>query len=136
MNCNICGKPLTDPVSLEFGIGPVCRLKLKIESAKNRTGNLFSPRASFSYSVRGNVICITDHDSGKSVTNDIHAVLDDLRADGIDLSAFQVVYCDTYRIWDEVVLVDGSFSTFRSLNERTLDAALAKLQEKGRARAA
>ena len=126
MNCNICGKPLTDPVSLDFGIGPVCRLNLKILESKNMTGNLFSPRADFSYTVQRGVVCITDHDNGKSVTNDIAAVLADIAGE-VNLSAHRVIYRDTLKIWDEVVLVGGKFSTFRSLNERELEAALDKL---------
>lgn len=129
MHCNICGKPLTDPVSIKFGIGPICRINLKIQAAKNRTGNLFNPRAEYSYVVRDGVVCITDHDNGKSVTNDIHAVLDDKSADGVDLKAHRVIYLDTYKIWDEVVVIDGRFSTFKSLNERTLEGALSKLRE-------
>jgi uncharacterized protein YbaR (Trm112 family) len=127
MNCTICGKPLTDPVSIDFGIGPVCRLTLKIAEAKNRTGSLFSPRAEFSYTIKQGVVCIVDHDNGKSVTNDIHAVLDDIAADGVDLGVHRVIYCDSHRIWDEVVLTSGRFSTFKSINERELGAALAKI---------
>jgi uncharacterized protein YbaR (Trm112 family) len=128
MNCNICGKPLTDPVSLDFGIGPVCRLKLKMQEAKNTTGNLFSPRAEYTYTVQRGVVCIVDHDNGKSVTNDIREVLRDIAGEGVELATHRVIYRDTHRIWDEVVLLNGQFSDFRSLNERELDAALAKLQ--------
>ena len=127
MNCNICGKPLTDPVSLDFGIGPVCRLRLKVQEAKNMTGNLFSPRADYTYSVQHGVVCIVDQDNGRSVTHDIRGVLQDIADEGVDLAKHRVIYRDTHKIWDEVVLVDSKFSDFRNLNERELEAALAKL---------
>ncbi|MEX3556325.1 MAG: DUF6011 domain-containing protein [Burkholderia gladioli] len=33
--CGVCGKPLTDPVSVHLGIGPVCRITLKFNEAKD-----------------------------------------------------------------------------------------------------
>lgn len=90
------------------------------------TGNLFNPRADYSYTVQRGVVCITDHDNGKSVTNDITAVLADIAGE-VNLNAHRVIYRDTLKIWDEVVLVGGKFSTFKSLNERELEAALDKL---------
>jgi hypothetical protein len=32
--CARCGKPLTNPISLEFGHGPICRQKLGISTRK------------------------------------------------------------------------------------------------------
>ena len=86
------------------------------------------PRSVYSRAVHGNVIAITDHDEGKSVTNDAENVIDDLARQGFDLSLYRVIYRDTRGIWDQM-LVDrtGHFAGFSSINERDLSAALAKL---------
>jgi hypothetical protein len=127
MKCSICGKRLTDPISIEHGIGPDCRLSLKLNQAKNMTRHLFNERSDYSYELRGHVVCIVDHDNGKSVTNDIREVLADLTRDGLDLSRHRVIYRDSLKIWDEVVLKGAMFHDFKSLNERELDAALQKV---------
>jgi hypothetical protein len=84
-------------------------------------------RAIYSRTIHANVIAIIDHDQGKSVTNDAENVIADLAA-SLDLSKYRVIYRDTRRIWDEL-LVDrtGQFAGFSSINERVLSAALAKL---------
>ena len=43
--CRCCGKALTDSLSVELGIGPVCRITAKTKEAKDMNGNLFSNRA-------------------------------------------------------------------------------------------
>jgi hypothetical protein len=54
-------------------------------------------------------------------------VIKDLAAT-FDLSKFRVIYKDTLGLWDEL-LVDstGRFAGFRSINERELADALARL---------
>lgn len=127
--CGICGKPLTDPVSVQFGVGPVCRINIKLREAKNMTESLFGPRAAFTYELRGNVVCIVDQDEGRSVTNDVENVLADIARDGVDLREYRVIYRDTLGIWDEIVLTKaGRYKTFKSLNARELGEALAKVQ--------
>jgi hypothetical protein len=85
-------------------------------------------RAVYSLAVHGNVIAITDHDGGRSVTNDAENVIADLARQGFDLSRHPVIYQDTRGIWDQL-LVDrtGRFAGFSCLNERDLGAALAKV---------
>jgi hypothetical protein len=83
-------------------------------------------RAIYSREVHGNVITIIDLDQGKSVTNDADNVIADLAA-SFDLSQYRVIYRDTRGIWDEMLVKDGAFADFRSINERELSAALAKL---------
>lgn len=85
------------------------------------------PRASFTYRSYGSVIAVTDQDDGRSVTNDADAVIAQL-AEKFDLSKFRVIYRDTRGIWDELQVRAGQFAGFRSINERELDAALAKVQ--------
>jgi hypothetical protein len=86
------------------------------------------PRSVYSRTLHGNVIAITDHDQGRSVTNDAENVIADLVAQGFDLSRYLVIYRDTRGIWDQL-LVDrtGHFAGFSSINERDLSAALAKV---------
>lgn len=85
------------------------------------------PRAKFSTSIHGHVIAIIDKDDGRSVTNDADAVIACL-ATNFDLAKFRVIYRDTRGIWDEMIVREGRFADFRSINERDLDTALAKVQ--------
>src|SRR5215831_5033297 len=86
--------------------------------------NLSMNRSSYSYQVVGQVIAIIDHNEGRSVTNDVRNVLDDLKQAGLDLCAHRLIYRDTLGTWDEL-LTDprGNFGGFRSINVQTLDAA-------------
>lgn len=86
------------------------------------------PRSVYSHTVHGNVIAIIDHDGGRSVTNDVDNVIDDLTQQGFDLLKYRIIYRDTRGIWDQL-LVDrtGHFAGFSSINERDLSAALARL---------
>lgn len=127
--CGICGKALSDPISVQFGVGPVCRVNLKLREARNMTESLFGPRADYSYELDGNIVCIVDHDHGRSVTNDVENILADLAADGVDLGSHRVIYRDTLGVWDEIVLKkDGGFKTFKSLNARKLGDAIEKVR--------
>jgi hypothetical protein len=85
-------------------------------------------RSVYSYRVFDRVIAVIDHDKGRSVTNDADNVIKDLAKKGFDLSQYRVIYKDTRGIWDQM-LVDrtGHFAGFKSINERDLPAALAKL---------
>ena len=89
---------------------------------------LTEPRSVYSHTVHGNVIAIIDHDGGRSVTNDVENVIDDLTRQGFDLSRYRVIYRATRGIWDQL-LIDrtGHFAGFCSINERDLSAALARL---------
>ena len=92
---------------------------------KSRMGE---PRSVYSHTVHANVIAIVDHDGGRSVTNDVDNVIDDLSQQGFDLLKYRIIYRDTRGIWDQL-LVDrtGHFAGFSSINERGLSAALARL---------
>jgi hypothetical protein len=84
------------------------------------------PRAKFSTSTHGHVIAVVDKDEGRSVTNDADAVIACL-ATNFDLSKYRVIYRDTRGVWDEILVRDGRFADFRSINERELHKALAKI---------
>lgn len=103
--CKICGKPLEDPNSVEIGIGPVCRAKLKNKEINNLTENMFHPRASYRYWFvkKLNLFAIVDLGSGKTVTNDIENVLTDIKVQtGYDLTEKTIIYKDSYGAWDGV----------------------------------
>ncbi|MGF6978926.1 hypothetical protein QFZ94_007441 [Paraburkholderia sp. JPY465] len=70
-------------------------------------------------------VCVTDLNLGRSVTNNIEGVIDDLiRAGWLDYGD-RMIYSDAHGIWDEVVLgEDCRFLGFRSLNMRTCDEAI------------
>jgi hypothetical protein len=89
---------------------------------------IHGPRSVYSRTVHGNVIAITDHDAGRSVTNDAENVIADLVAQGFDLARYLVIYRDTRGIWDQI-LVDctGHFAGFSTINERDLTAALIRV---------
>ena len=74
-------------------------------------------RADYTYTVTGNVIAIIDLDQGgKSVTNDMEDVLNDIRIEIGDLSGYSVIYRDSMGRWDGVRL-ERSVVAFYSLNE-------------------
>ncbi len=87
-----------------------------------------SPRADYSYSIENSVVCIIDHDCGKSVTNDAMAVIADLVAARIDVGSMPVIYCDTMGIWDQLVCENGKFHSFRSLDKRERNEAAAMVR--------
>jgi hypothetical protein len=132
MKCSVCGKPLSDPVSVKIGIGPICRIRYKNKEV-NKQGNLFS-EAEYYYEIVGDVIVIYDESQGgRTVTNDIERVLDeiakDLKANGKLLKDFKVIYKDTQKVFDGIALTkDGRFDHFYSINEYLLKDALKKLE--------
>jgi hypothetical protein len=134
MKCSVCGKPLSDPVSVKIGIGPICRIKLKNNEPKKKQGDLFSDKAQYYYEIVGDVIVIYDESQGgRTVTNDIERVLaeiaKDLKANGKLLKDFKVIYKDTQKVFDGVALTkDGRFDHFYSINEYLLKDALKKLE--------
>ncbi|WP_157266396.1 DUF6011 domain-containing protein [Azohydromonas aeria] len=124
--CLICGKPLTDPVSVALKIGPVCRCQIKMAEAMDRTMDLFGPpRSTYSWTVEDGVICIVDLNGGKSVTNDAENVIADLVTAGAPVDTMPVIYRDSVGVWDELAVADSRFSTFRSVHERDKGAATA-----------
>jgi hypothetical protein len=86
-------------------------------------------RASYSFQIVDSVIAITDHDEGRSVTNDVENVVADFRY-GTDLAGYRMIYRDTMGIWDEILICEGRFAGFRSIGEHDLDKALARIKNK------
>jgi hypothetical protein len=108
-------------------VEPAAAADVHIKQGGNAVLLKNEPRANYSYEIHGNVIAIIDpDDGGKSVTNDAENVIADFAANGFDLSKYRVIYRDTRGIWDEMLVRDGAFVDFRSINERELSDALAK----------
>lgn len=137
-NCEICGKPLSDPISVELGIGPVCRIKQKKMEAESRQQNLFAGRADYEYGMMDGVLYIKDRGGMKSVTNDMENVLKDILDDiGSTLLDYRIMYRDSNKIWDGVriskITEAGTIRCqFYSLNERDMDKAFDKLMKTDR----
>lgn len=55
MNCSICKRKLKNPISIEFGIGPICRARRLKENEKQ--GELFMQEAIPDF---GDVVCSRD----------------------------------------------------------------------------
>lgn len=102
--CNRCGKDLTDPVSIQRGIGPEC-WKKRLEGDRNeKSGNLFGNRAEYTWGIDGNILWLKDNGThGRSLTNDLENCLAEIQAE-IDqpLNAYHIIYRDSEGDWDGV----------------------------------
>jgi hypothetical protein len=80
-------------------------------------------------------ICVIDkrEEGVMSVTNDAENVIADLLKDGYDLVKNRVLYRDSDRIWDEIVVRAGKFDGFRHLGAKDLDVAIDAARAGGRA---
>ncbi|HET6558089.1 MAG TPA: DUF6011 domain-containing protein [Prolixibacteraceae bacterium] len=128
--CSCCGKPLEDPISVQFGIGPVCRVAKKLKEMSERSGNLFANRAEYDYGIQGEVIWIVDNGGLKSVTNDMENILADIiREEEIDLCRYKIMYQDSMGIWDGVRIGSSGSVTFFPIGEVKQHHAKNKLLE-------
>lgn len=104
--CSSCGKSLTDPISVELGICPVCRTQNKIRELGEKTINMFANRSRYDWGITpdGKVLYITDEGGLKSVTNDMENVLKDITETIAirDLKNLRIMYRDSMGIWDGV----------------------------------
>lgn len=123
--CAVCGKPLTDPVSVDIGIGPVCRMNRKKRQRGDRESTLFDKIALYTWGIDGRVIWIKDpNEDHRSVTNDAENVLTEIAGE-LDrpLTDYLVMYRDSEGIWDQIVI-----KSIGSLRE--LEAALGWLENR------
>ena len=75
------------------------------------------------------MVCIIDADcGGRSVTNDADNVIADLMGEGVDLHKHPVIYRDSERVWDRLLVVDGRFAGFAPLNVKDQGEAIEKLR--------
>lgn len=133
--CSSCGKSLTDPISVELGIGPVCRTLNKIRELGEKTANMFANRSLYDWGITpdGKVLYITDEGGLKSVTNDMENVLKDI-TETIpisDMKNLRIMYRDSMGIWDGVGVsfVEDSIKgvTFFPLTEKDSGKAKDKI---------
>src|SRR5690606_27147290 len=100
--CRNCKKPISADVSVEIGLGPICRRNLKVKE-RGTTRPLF--RSKYNYWHEGDVLVITDQNGPVSLTNDMENVLEYLRRTGNITSTNQtIIYKDSQGIWDGVKL--------------------------------
>lgn len=105
-NCNICGKPLTDPISIKRGMGPDCWASRIANSRADKTANLFSNQANYSWGIDDTILWLKDNGGpGRSLTNDMENALARIQAE-LDkpINAFTIIYLDSDGCWDGVRL--------------------------------
>ena len=106
--CRRCKRPLHDYTSQKKGFGPVC---LKREDQQL---NLFSNHASFDMWKKDNSIFVEDlcEPNRKSVTNDVHFVVESVTHFGTAEELENVFYKDSDGRWDRIVIENGKFKRF------------------------
>lgn len=113
--CSRCHRPLTDPVSVAAGMGPVCRAKEGIVAAgaASHAGAARGPagRARWTFWLEGRFVLLEDQGGAVSVTNDAERVVLEL-ASRCPLEGRRVLYRDSMGRWDELVVQAGRFVRF------------------------
>lgn len=74
-------------------------------------------RSSYTTELINSVLCITDLNIGKSVTNDAEHVIADLLRGGWNLNEIPVIYRDNIGMWDGLQVANGRFIGFFQINE-------------------
>ena len=123
-SCEVCGKPLSNFVSVKLGIGPVCRGKGKIQM-----GLPFEDHAGYEViSDNDQFIYLKDsgHNQFKTVTNDAEYILSRLNEE-YGIGNKRIFYKDSSGEIDEIVHKNGIFAGFRHGHKGyTLDTVLGK----------
>lgn len=129
--CGKCGRPLTDPDSVDLGIGPICRMRAK-RQVGDRCDLFGGP--DFEYYLFDDAVVILDLNvGGQSVTNGIRSVIEQIhRREPALMVGRPVIYQDSSGIFDGVTVQDGKFQDFYSIGSLEVDAAIDKA--KGRCR--
>jgi len=114
--CRICSRLLKNALSIEIGMGPVCRAKNNIEQ-----GEFGFMKAEWDVlkHERGKYILIRDigHNSGRSVTNDAEYVINQLFIDEEITGETRVFYEDSEGRIDELVHKGKVFKAFKAGHE-------------------
>lgn len=89
----------------------------------------FAYHADFDYEVINHVVIIYDLNQGnRSVTNDMEYVLSSLKSTVRDLGQRKIIYQDSEKMFDEVVVnAQGEFKAFLAIQETERDKALTRL---------
>jgi len=108
-HCSVCGKPMSDPISVARGIGPECFQDQMKTGQDNYKSNLFMIKkdggriiASCTIeNIADDVVLITDLDDDEdlpSVTNSIDAILHEYE---INLDEIKVIVCGSDKMYCE-----------------------------------
>jgi hypothetical protein len=109
-NCEVCGRPLSNFVSVKLGIGPICR-----EQGTVQTNLPFEDHAAYEV-ITANAQFIyledTGHNQFKTVTNDAAYVLAELN-EAYGPGSRRIFYKDSSGEIDEIIHKNGVFTGFR-----------------------
>jgi hypothetical protein len=90
-------------------------------------------RADYTCTIEDDVIIIIDLDKGNAtVTNDIEMVIQDLVQDGVPVDSMPIIYQDSMGVWDQVIIKNSRFHSFKSLKKARNSKDAAKWLAKGR----
>jgi hypothetical protein len=123
-SCEVCGKPLSNFVSVKLGIGPVCRGKgqaqMRLPFEDHAGYEVIADNAQFIY------LEDSGHNQFKTVTNDAEYVLSKLNEE-YGIGNKRIFYKDSSGEIDEIVHKNGIFTGFRHGHTGyTLDTVLGK----------
>ncbi len=128
VTCRICDMPIAETNTVKLGMGAFCRVNRENTKVARPDLCYRRLRACYDYEIVDGVVCIVDNNRSRSVTNDAAGVIRDLIADGVDLLILPVIYLDTFGSWDMMVVTNGYFAGFRSINKRDREAAIKELK--------
>jgi hypothetical protein len=109
-NCEICGKPLSNFVSVKLGIGPICRRKegqqMTLPFENHAEYEIKTANSKFIY------IEDLGHNQFKTVTNDVEFILARLK-ENYEIENQRIFYRDSSGDIDEIVHKKGVFKGFK-----------------------
>jgi hypothetical protein len=109
--CGVCNRPLSDPVSIKIGIGPVCRAK----ELKQGVLDFMHAETKLAKHERGRYIFVRDigHNVGRSVTNDAEYIVGQLYLEFGITDETRIFYEDSDGSIDELLHNGKQFSGFK-----------------------
>ena len=130
-HCKVCARPLSDHVSMQVGMGPVCRA-----NAGPPIEDLFNSRSDFEVEVQDRIVTVIDLNlGGRGVTNEAEGVVMDLCRRGILQPGMRLIYRDSTGRWDEMLWIHNQLSCFAPIGDTTIkgrDEAIALTRDRYR----
>jgi len=121
MKCAFCKRTITDPESIRFGIGPVCRGKYGVKGIGRQKELQFTSHAVFSIANdTDSFVYIIDRGNeknAKTVTNDVEWVLSELCESCRNFDRKRLFYMDSLGSVDEIVHSGKTFIGFKPGHE-------------------
>jgi hypothetical protein len=123
-NCEVCGRPLSNFISVKAGIGPVCRGKgqaqMKLPFEDHAGYEIMTANSKFIY------LEDIGHTQFKTVTNDAGYVLASLNEE-YGIGDKRIFYKDSFGEIDEILHKNGVLTGFKHGHDGyTLDTVLGK----------